>query len=78
MPPGNVATLLATAREMAAASVNDPTASPDECPQREWEAGLRLMAEMLAQHSRTRSAEEIVAFMNHEEARARKAHASLH
>lgn len=47
------------------------------CPEREWQQGLMLLAETLALHCRTRSAEEIAAFMMHEgSAQASKRHSS--
>jgi len=52
-------------------------AADNECPEREWEAGLLLLAESLALHCATRSSAEIVAFMRHDEARAAKRHSGV-
>jgi len=68
--------LLASARERAMGVLGDDTQDP--CPEREWEAGIRVLAEALALHCRTRSADEIVAFMHGEEASARKRHNHEH
>ena len=64
--------LLATVRQMAQASVmaqapcqpTDETKEELGCPEREWEEGLRILAEALTMHCRTRSAAEIVGFMS--------------
>ena len=64
--------LLATVRQMAQASVMAQASnqltdeSKDEfgCPEREWEEGLRILAEALTMHCSTRSAAEIIGFMN--------------
>lgn len=72
-PSAAVSELLAKVREM---TVETPGAmTPTEeggpmgvlgdmgCPEREWEEGLMLLAQTMALHCRTRSAEEIAAFM---------------
>ena len=88
----HAAALLASARQMvldgaaasdAGASAADAAADSHmahECPEREWEAGLMLLAEALALHCTSRSSSEIVAFMRHDdaEARAAKRHSVTH
>ena len=84
----HAAELLASARQMVleyqATEVNgdadggaEVVAADNECPEREWEAGLLLLAESLALHCATRSSAEIVAFMRHDEARAAKRHSGV-
>ena len=72
-PSASVAELYAKVREMTVETPSVMTPSEEGgpmavfgdmgCPEREWEQGLMLLAETLALHCRTRSAEEIAAFM---------------
>ena len=48
------------------------TAVSGDCPEREWQESLRILAEAMAMHWRTRSTDEIVAFMNDEVASSAK------
>ena len=73
----HAADLVTHVRRMAAAddvgSCDDPAAQAAgaagllSCPEREWQDGLDILAEALALHCRTRSANEIAAFMRAEE-----------
>jgi hypothetical protein len=60
--------LLASVRHMVSKSLAAPgDGTPEQvCPEREWQGGLRILAEAMAQHCHTRSAEEIIAFMHDE------------
>lgn len=69
----HAATLLATVKQLAAQDE-----AVEGCPEREWELGFHLLAEAMSMHCRTRSAAEIVGFMNDEEMRANKQLASTH
>jgi len=56
-----------------------PTVDADgieACPEREWEYGLRVLAEAMSQHCHTRTAAEIIGFMQFEEVGAAKRMAS--
>ena len=60
------AEVLASVTKMASATA---ATSPEEdcgCPEREWEEGLLILAQAMAMHCRTRSANEIIAFMHDE------------
>jgi hypothetical protein len=62
----SVRRLLGTVESLVAAEADegiDSCAMGNACPQAEWEQGLALMAAAMAQHCRTRSAAEILAFM---------------
>lgn len=64
--------MLATARQMGAniaasdVSATDGAESEHSCPEREWQMSLRILVEALSMHCRTRSPDEIVAFMHDE------------
>jgi hypothetical protein len=64
--------MLATARQMGAniaasdASAADGAEGEHSCPEREWQMSLRILVEALSMHCRTKSPDEIVAFMHDE------------
>ena len=64
--------LLASLNAMSGAS----SAQVDGCPEFEWSHGLRVLAEAMSMHCRTRSAAEIVAFMHDEASGREKRHSS--
>ena len=62
----HAAEVLSSVQQMATAAANADGQEP--CPEREWELGLRIIAEAMAQHCRSRSVAEIIGFMQDEEA----------
>eukprot|EP00908_Phaeocystis_cordata_P009542 Transcript_2032.p1 GENE.Transcript_2032~~Transcript_2032.p1 ORF type:complete len:541 (-),score=180.83 Transcript_2032:212-1834(-) len=64
--------VLAFARQKVVGGEEAGDDDAHDCPLSEWEAGLRVLAEALALHCNTRSPDEVIAFMQHEEARANK------
>ena len=65
--------LLATVGQMATAC--SARSDAENCPETEWQVGLRILAEAMALHCRTRSADEIVGFMTDEMSSSGKRHA---
>lgn len=63
---GHASALLATVRSMALQGGNCDSDDGRPCPEHEWQQGLRILAEAMAMHCRTRSPAEIVAFMHDE------------
>ena len=55
--------LLSSAHQLACGGVD----GVEHCPEAEWLYGLRILSEALTRHCRTRSAAEIMAFMQREE-----------
>lgn len=65
--------LLATLHQLSTGTYYETEAEGEApCPEREWERGLLILAEAMAQHCRTRSAAEIVAFIQDEDVSASK------
>ena len=60
---GQAGALLETVRRMSAGS--------SDCPEHEWEHGLRILTEAMAMHSRTRTVQEILAFVRRDDLPAR-------
>ena len=65
----HAASLLSTLTELS-------TSAQFDCPEREWEYGLRVLAEAMSMHCRTKSAAEIIGYMNDESTSASKRHTS--